>query len=462
MIAAVALGLAAPAAAQPAPAPSQPLTLDAAITYAAEHYPALRAAAEQAHAADAAVAVARASYLPRLDALWQSNRGTANNVFGQVLPQSVIPALSGPVLPLTTADSVWGSATGALLSWEAIDFGLRQAAVAAARSGLTRANADAQLARLEVEAAVANAFLAVVAADSAVAVAQADVGRRTILARAVRTLADNELRPGAEATRSDAERAAAATRLIQAQQAATIARVTLARTLGVRGQTMLIEADALVAHPPDDDLAPPPESAHPLGLAHAAAVEQARAQEAILLRTDRPRLLLQGSVSARGSGASASAPFDGGPGGLGLDRVNWAAGVQVQFPNVFDFASLRARRTAAAATVNAERARYDEALLAIDEQRAIATAMAASARAVLASTPLQLAAAQQSETQARARYDAGLGDLVAVAEAQNLLAQAEGQDRLARVQAWQALLAEAVAGGDLAPFLDRVRRAGSR
>src|SRR5215831_14419869 len=181
------------------PPPPQPLTLDAAIAYAAEHYPSLQASAEQLRAAAAGVDVVRANYLPRLDALWQSNRGTANNVFGQVLPQSVIPALSGPVLPSATGDSVWGSATGAMLSWEAIDFGLRDAGVKAAQSGVARAAADERLARLEVEATVANAFLAVVSADSAVVVAEADADRRGVLARSVHALADNELRPGAEA-----------------------------------------------------------------------------------------------------------------------------------------------------------------------------------------------------------------------------------------------------------------------
>jgi outer membrane protein len=444
------------------PPPPQPLTLDAAIAYAAEHYPSLRASAEEVRAAGAAVDVAHANYLPRLDALWQSNRATANNVFGQVLPQSVIPALSGPVLASASGESVWGSATGALLSWEAVDFGLRDAAVKAAESGLARAGADDRLARLEVEATVANAFLAVVSADSAVVVAQADAERRGVLARAVHALADNELRPGAEASRSDADRAAADTRLIQAREAATLARVTLGRALGVVGRPITVDAAALVAHPPADDLPAAAEAAHPLGALRAAAVEQARAQEMILLRTDRPKLFVQGSVSARGSGASTTGAFDGGIGGLALDRVNWAAGVQLQFPNVLDFVSLRARRAAAAATVNAERARYDEAILAIDGQREMAAAMAAASRAVLANLPVQLAAARQSEAQARARYEAGLGDLVAVADAQNLLAQADAQDRLARVDAWRALLAEAIAGGDLAPFLDRVHRAGSR
>ena len=70
---------------------------------------------------------------------------------------------------------------------------------------------------------------------------------------------------------------------------------------------------------------------------------------------------------------------------------------------------------------------------------------------------MQLAAAQQSEAQARARYQAGLASIVEVADAQSLLAQAEYQDQLARVDVWRALLAEAVAQGNLTPFLTLLR-----
>ena len=68
---------------------------------------------------------------------------------------------------------------------------------------------------------------------------------------------------------------------------------------------------------------------------------------------------------------------------------------------------------------------------------------------------MQLAAAQQSEAQARARYQAGLASIVEVADAQSLLAQARSiRMQLARVDVWRALLAQAVAQGDLAPFVD--------
>ena len=235
------LGLAAQSSSAQPPA-STAVTLEQALQYAVDHYPTVRAALEQITASTAGVAVAKAAYLPRLDSLWQSNRGTANNIFGQVLPQSVIPAMSGPVLDTVSGRSVWGSATGALFSWEAFDFGLREASAGSAEAALARARAGEALTRLDVQTAVGAAFLTLVDAQRTVDALQADVDRRDLLARAVHTLVDNQLRPGAEASRSDAERAAAQTRLIQARQGVTLAQIDLTRVLGIT--TGLITIDA--------------------------------------------------------------------------------------------------------------------------------------------------------------------------------------------------------------------------
>jgi outer membrane protein TolC len=105
---------------------------------------------------------------------------------------------------------------------------------------------------------------------------------------------------------------------------------------------------------------------------------------------------------------------------------------------------------------------FDEAMLTVTSQQQAAAAMVQAARAIAANTPVQLAAAQQSESQARARYQAGLASIVEVADAQSLLAEAEVQDQLARIDVWRALLAQAAAQGSLAPFLSLVTSTGAR
>lgn len=428
------------------------------MEYAVDHYPTVRAAIEQVNASTAGVDVARSAYLPRLDSLWQSNRATANNVFGQVLPQGIIPALTGPVLPLASSRSVWSSATGGLFLWEPFDFGLRHAGVVSAEAGVTQARAGEALTRLDIQNAVAEAFLRALAAHRSVTAAEADLDRRNVLLRSVQVLVNNQLRPGAEASRADAERAAAQTRVSQAQQALTIAQATLTRMLGVTTGSVTITGDPLLARLPPMDFRSAATGTHPLAQTRQAGVDQARAREDVLARTDRPRVFVQSSLFARGTGADPSGALDDSINGLGLERTNWAAGIQVLFPNVFDFSSLRAQKAAAAATSRASVAMYEEALLTITNQQQTAGALLQTTRAIAANTPVELAAARQSETQARARYDAGLASVLEVAEAQNLLAQAEVQDELARVDVWRALLAASAAQGDLTPFMNLVRQ----
>jgi outer membrane protein len=73
-------------------------------------------------------------------------------------------------------------------------------------------------------------------------------------------------------------------------------------------------------------------------------------------------------------------------------------------------------------------------------------------------TPVELEAARLGETQATARYRAALAPIVEVAEAQRLLLQAETEDKLARLTVWRAMLGEALAQGDLEPFLELARK----
>jgi outer membrane protein TolC len=459
---AVLLAVGLPARASAQAGGTQTFSLEEALQYALDHYPTVRAALEQSNASTAHVDVARSSYLPRFDAFWQMNRATANNTFGLLLPQAVIPSISGPVLSSPSSDSVWGSALGGLLTWEPFDFGLRGSSVREAEAGARRAQADETVTRLTVQNAVAVAFLGVVSAQQALTAAEADVQRREVLARAARVLTDNQLRPGAEASRAEAELAAARTRAIQARQAVVVARATLSQMLGIPGGVVEVNASRLLETIPPGEAPPASAAEHPLLQSGQAAVDLARARETVLAKTDYPRVYLQSSVFGRGSGGNADGTFDGGGDGLGLERANWAAGVQVVFPNVFDFSSRHARQAAASALTRAEGARYDESLLTVTAQQRTADAMVDAARAIAQNTPIQLAAAQQSEAQARARYDAGLAGIVEVAEAQNLLAGAEYQNGVARVDVWRSLLARAIAQGDIAPFVGLLRASGGK
>ena len=93
---------------------------------------------------------------------------------------------------------------------------------------------------------------------------------------------------------------------------------------------------------------------------------------------------------------------------------------------------------------------------ALKTQDARARTLIDSAGRIAENTPIQLTAAQDTLTRAQARYDSGLTNIIEVAEALRLLAQAEIDDAVARLAVWRALLAAAKLQGDLTPLLELV------
>jgi outer membrane protein TolC len=135
---------------------------------------------------------------------------------------------------------------------------------------------------------------------------------------------------------------------------------------------------------------------------------------------------------------------------------NWTMGMTVTFP-IFDIASIRARRRIENFNERAATAKYDRIVQDLNGQMEQARATLTGARRIAQITPIQLEAARTTEQQANARYKTGLGNIVEVAEAERILAQAEIDDALARLGVWRALLGVAAGAGDLQPFLNQAK-----
>lgn len=431
-----------------------PLTLNEVVQLALKDHPAIKESRARAEAANEGVDVAQAAYLPRLDLLWQQNRATRNNVFGLMLPQSIVPPISGPVLGTRSSDSVWSSAAGVLLSWEAFDFGQRKASVEAARAQGSLAQARAELTELDTAAAAADAFLTVLAAEEAVRASRANVERLQVFADAVRTLVTNQLRPGADQSRAEAELALARNQLSQAIQIAETARASLAETIGVAGTTVEL-LPGRVAELPEVPGGAADVKAHPAARAGLAAIETIRARERALDRSAFPRVAFQSAFAGRGSGEPLPGQLAAGD-GLWPNVPNWAAGVSVTFP-LLDVFTVAPRKRVEIQNELAERARYAQTIQGLTTQEARARALMKAAADIARNTPLELRAATDAESRARARYESGLTSITEVADAQRLLAQAEADAALARLGLWRALLAAAQVRGDLTPFLEKTR-----
>ena len=433
------------------------VSLEQAVTQAIEHYPSVRVSREQVEAAAAGVQLARAAYLPRFDLVAGVNRATRNNTFGLLLPSQVIAPISGPMLGTNNLTNVWGSTAGFVSSWEPFDFGLREANIATAQATKARAQAGVARTQFELETVTADTFLTLLAAQEEVRAGQSGVERTDVLVKIVDALVRAELRPGAELCRARAEQAAARTQLIRAEQAVGESRAVLAQLLGIEPNQVGVLPGNLLRLPAVVETTPEKLASNPIAQEQNAAIDEAKARLKALQRSYYPRFNLQGAAYARGSGALPNGATLGGLNGLGPTVQNWAIGFTATFP-LFDLAALRAREAAQSANVRTETSRYALVLAELSGRENSAKAMLEGARRIAENTPIQADAARTTLQQATARYQAGLGTVVEVADAQRLLTQAEIDDALARLGVWRAKLTLGAAQGDLQPILQEAGR----
>ncbi len=441
----------------PQAAPTEPLrtfTVQEAVSYALAHYPAVRAAFAAYNAARANVGLAKTNYLPLLDAAGQAERETRNSVYGVLMPQfpTILTGTMGTVYPPSSA-TFWTDGIGGLLAWEPYTFGYRRAEVRAAEATASRVAEQVTLTQLGVASAVADASLGLLATEQRVKASIADVQRRTTFDKSVHALVDAHLRPGADASRADAELAIAQTSLIQAQQAQQVASVSLAEALGLAGSRIEIEPQPFLEAPPATTWEAPSLSENPAAVVERRRVQEAKSTVSVLNHSLHPQFILEGLVSARGSAQESSSKIEPGLQGLDLTADNWQAGLTVQF-DLSSIFVVREKKKIARFALEREQATYDQTMQILTGQEQAELATLEGARRVAQNTPVELAAARMSETQALARFKAGLGTIVDVAEAQGLLVEAETDDSLARLRIWRALADVAAAQGNLSPFLD--------
>lgn len=297
------------------------------------------------------------------------------------------------------------------LAWELDLFGrLRQAAGAAqARADATAADAEAL--RLAVSAEIAHAWFAVNGAREQIRLAQEVVRNR----QATLELVLRRLRAGHAAmldeTRARAELAGAQAQLPRHEAALAVAGHRLAVLLGRNPSGFVPPPRGEAAQRPLALRIPEPSQwvASRPDLRAAEARLRAQALDVASVRAEfMPRLsvsgllgFVAGSVSGLGAAASAS----------------WFFAPQVSVP-VFDVPRIQARLEAA-------RAEEREALLAYHQRMLTATEEVESALAQVRQGQVQLAALQQraghadqAETLARRRYEAGASDLLELLEAQ--------------------------------------------
>ena len=409
------------------------MTLGEALAYAHAHEPAIQAAIAQVATARADARVPRAAWQPTIAVSAQLFAATANNTTASyvVTDDLAVPRIGGTT-SVSQSGAAWqpyaSSFVGASVSQEIFDFGRIAANAAAADASIVVANHSSEAARLDVELAVEEAYFGVHAAKGVLQASEDAYERGKTHRDLAKAGVQSGLRSPIELTRAEATLAQYDIGRIRAKGGLVIAQSVLAASIGAPEMAVDVSGVAPAA----------PELPSLADAIRSAAAKDPLLQEAIARlavqerRTTaigaalRPNLFVTGTISGRAGG---DAPSGTGkvPDGSGLlpDVPNWDVGIVLGW-TLFDGVTFAART----ASRVAESARKEE--IALYREREVAAVREGYVRVSVARDAVPalqdaVGGAVANYAQADARFRAGLGNAVELADAEELRTGAEVQ-----------------------------------
>jgi outer membrane protein TolC len=376
--------------------------------------------------------VPRAQWQPLVGLNAQVIGSTTNNTTATyVAPDFMDLPRIGATRGASNATATWqpyaSTLVGAGINQEAFDFGRIAAQVAAADAMVDVQRQSSAAALLDVTYGVVEAYFAVAAAKSVLKAADDAYPR----AKAHRDLAKSGvtsgMRPPIELTRAEADLARFDAGRIRAQGGVDTAQAVYAAAVGVPDAAL----DVSGAPPPAPDLpalndAIAQASARDPRILGAVALlrEQERETTAIGAQM-RPNLTLTAAITGRAGGAPPSSGVSANDSGWLPNVPNWDVGAILTWP-LFD-PVVHAQEAASHSTEEVRRQELE--LTRFNEVAAIREAYVSVvvARRALPALQQSLDAGRANWAQADARFRAGLGTAVELADAEAVLADAEIQ-----------------------------------
>jgi outer membrane protein len=415
-----------------------------ARAYAHEHQPAIRAALARVRARMAEAMIPTGQWLPTVGVAAELFAMTANNSTGTYLPAPLdVPRIGGTPAVLSPSQASWAphasTFVGAGLRQELFDFGRIGAQRAAADALVEVATHGADVDRLNIDLGVEEAYLSVLAAKGIVQASDEAFARSRVHRDFAKRGVESGLRSPIELTRAEADLARFDVGRVRARGGLSLAQSVLSAAIGAPDMAVDTASDApLPAEMPALPDAIQMAQARDPRLAEALAQLKAAEQRSRAIGAElRPDMWLTATLSGRAGGAPAAAGTPTGEGWL-PNIPNWDVGLVLSWP-LFD-GTVAARRDAAKAEEQVRRDEID--FTRLEDVAAVRQAYAQVdvARSALIALQNEVVAAKANYDQADARFRAGIGNAVELADAEAVRTDAEiqllaGQFQVARARA---------------------------
>ena len=430
------------------------ITLKSAIEITNENYHSLRARDYEAQAALKNVDVAKYMRVPTIDATYQANIATANNITGMFFPYGILP-ITGPPSSKNSFTPVTGSAAGILLNWQAITFGQQEAQINVSLSEANSKKLNVAQERFRNTINVISKYLDVALAFDRMHIQEQNIRRVEINLKQSNTLATTGLRPGVDTAFFLSELSKAKIEWLNAKRQLENEQWLLAQFMVT--DVLLMPTDTLFLDklPSFDLTASTSFDHHPYVQYSQSLLDVSRSKEQFLKKNYLPRVNVFGVAFSRGSGIQADGEiktFDG----LGFTRYNYGAGVQIVFP-IMKYGETKRQLLTQNLLSRAAQETVSQTSSELLTQQHLANAAYTNSLSIAAETQQQLKSAQYAFNAIQIRYSTGLVSLSDVVQIQYNLLRAELDVKNAYWNVWKALLLQAAVRGDLGLFLNEIK-----
>jgi len=422
------------------------------LQLAENNYPLLKSKAWEVKASQKAINASKSSLIPSLDAAYQVNYATYNNITGMAYPTYLVP-ISGPPATANHYDGVFGSATSLLLNWQPITFGQRASQVDFSIAGAQYAKADAGNEIFQHKIKVINSYLDILTAMEMEKVFEENVVRTDANLTVARTLVVSGIKPGVDTALLKAEMSRARVELLNSRKYKEQAIITLSQLLATDNTPVLTDTSYFTRLP--EAYVPADTAKNPLLSLYATNIELSKARKKVLGKTTMPTLGMWGTAYARGSGVDYNGNVKSTE-GLAFQRYNYGLGLQLSIP-ILQFAKIRSQVQQQDLLIRSNEEKLNEISLQVRKQNELADTTLSTALMVSKETPLYFESANFSYKAMQSRYQSGLANFADLMQAQYALVKAATDNKTAYMAVWKALLYKAAVSGDLNLFLNQVK-----
>jgi outer membrane protein len=425
----------------------QSLLLESLIERSNLNYAANKAASFRTLAAEAQTDVIKNQFKPQLQAAYQLNYATYNNITGMAFPPFITP-ISGPPAITNSYNGVFGSAATLLAKWDIATFGYQKSLLeqATVQTNLSKAKNLSQQFRQNIQ--LTSTYLDWLAASKLITVYQNNLNRVNTASQLSQVLTQKGLRPGTDSASWSSEISKAKVLLEQQQRSVSTLFIQLQRLIGIDTSFTAIDTTVLNKLPPSKQN--PGTLLHPELQLLEQEIKNQKSQITVLQQSKKPLLSLYGTGYARGSGVEAdndSKTFQG----LYFQRYNYGLGAQISVP-LFEGSRTKVKVQQQQQLVEAASADYQ--LMQWQLQKEISEADTTFQRAlnIVSLTESQGQSAAFLFNAVTARYKAGLVSYADVVLAQQQLIQAEADIEKSKWEVWKSVLYKASVLGDIKFF----------